>query len=320
MSRHRIRYTLEYLLYRQLTFAATILPRRFALGFGALVGGFFGLVFAKRSKLSERNMQLAIPEMSPEQVSSEVKGMFRHLGLLAMDILSFKRFHDEPDLNRYFDFENLEHLQQAHAGGKGVLILTAHLGNWEGGSCFLPRLGFPTCFIAKKLKNPQMDAFIKANREQGGAEMIDAKLGARRILKSLNEGKVICVLLDQHHRDGVLVDFFGRPAYTTPVMVQLAMKTGAPVVPAFTLRTEDNRYTTSFGEPIQFAPSSSPETLKQYTQQCNDLIEAAVRKKPSQWFWLHNRWRHNPAVNAPHCADLRKASSSEVEAVETAGT
>ena len=136
-----------------------------------------------------------------------------------------------------------------------------------------------------------MNAFIKANREQGGSEMIDAKKGARRILKALAEEKIVCCLLDQHHRDGVMVDFFGRPAQTTSMLVQLAMKTGTPVVPAFTLRTEDNRYRTSFGEAITFAPGSGDELLKQHTQQCNDIIEAAVRNKPSQWFWLHNRWR-----------------------------
>lgn len=294
--KRRIRYTFEYLIYRQLSAAANILPRGMALAFGALLGRLCGRLFSKRRRLAERNMQLAMPELCPEVVRGEMTAMFQHLGMLAMDILRLKFFHAEPRLSRYFEFENLERLQKAHAEGKGVLILTGHLGNWEAGSCFLPRLGFPTAFIAKRMKNPQMDAFIRSAREQGGAEMIDAKRGARRILKALGEGKVVCVLLDQHNREGVIADFFGRPARTSSVMVQLAMKTGAPVVPAFTVRGADNRYTTSFGEALSFARSSDPESIRSSTQQCNDVIEAAVRRHPAQWFWLHNRWKNSPAA------------------------
>jgi KDO2-lipid IV(A) lauroyltransferase len=248
-------------------------------------------LFSKRRKLAEKNMALAMPELSSGQVKTEIGEMYNHLGILAMDVLNLGHFHDEPDLSRYFDFENLENLKEAYKKGKGVLILTGHLGNWEAGSCFLPRLGFPTVFIAKRMKNPQMDSFIRATREQGGAEMIDAKRGARKILKALGEGKVVCVLMDQHNREGILVDFFGRPAQTTSMMVQLAMKTGAPVVPAFTFRTEDNRYSTVFGEVTTFASSADPDDIKEHTQRCNDMIEMAVRSKPSQWFWLHNRWK-----------------------------
>jgi len=304
MSSRRIRFMFEYLLYRQLTLAAAILPRPVAMLFGGLVGRVCSVLAGSRRRLSEQNMQRALPELSRHQVKTEIRQMFRHLGILAMDVLAFRRFHEEPDLDRYFEFENLESLEQAHAHGKGVLVLTAHLGNWEAGSCFLPRLGYPTCFIAKKLKNPRMNAFIQANREQCGAEMIDAKKGARRILKALADGKVVCVLLDQHHREGVLTEFFNRPVLTSPMLVQLAMKSGAPILPAFTLRADDHRYHTCFADAFEVEPNSDPELIRRQTQLCNDYIEEAVRKKPSQWFWLHNRWR----VDAPATATMKLRS------------
>lgn len=308
----RLRFKIEYLAFRLISAIAAVLPRRLALGLGGILGRFCGRLFSSRRKLSTRNMQLAMPEMTPKQVASEIGAMFTHLGILAMDILRQKRFYDEPDLSRYFEFENLESLQQAHAEGKGVLLLTGHFGNWEAGSCFLPRLGFPTAFIAKQMKNPRMNAFIKATREQGGSEMIDARHGARRILKALREQKVVCVLLDQHHRDGIVVDFFGRPAQTSTMLVQLAMKTGASVVPAFTLRTDDDRYRTSFGQPIHFSSSSDDALLKERTQLCNDIIEDAVRSKPSQWFWLHDRWRDR--ANAKQLPECMLTSEEAVQA------
>ncbi|PLX81245.1 MAG: hypothetical protein C0615_00160 [Desulfuromonas sp.] len=284
-------YSIEYLVYRLLSTLVSFLPRRVSLIIGANLGRLCGVLFAKRRKLAEKNMALAMPKLSPEQVEIEISVMYEHLGILAMDVLNLKRFHDEPELSRYFDFENLKNLNDAYGLGKGVLILTGHLGNWEAGSCFLPKLGFPTAFIAKRMKNPRMDNFIKAIREQGGAEMIDAKRGARKILKALGKGKVVCVLMDQHNREGIAADFFDRPARTTTMMVKVAMKTGAPVIPAFTFRTEENRYTTSFGKPMVFAESANHEVVKECTQKCNDIIESAVRSKPSQWFWLHNRWK-----------------------------
>jgi len=290
-KKRRLSYLGEYLLCRLLAAGVILLPRSWALSAGEKLGQLCHGVLSKRRKLAEKNMHAAMPELSAQAVESKVKAMFGHLGILMMDIVRMKLFHAEKNLSRYFEFEHLERLKKAHEEGKGVLILTGHLGNWEAGSCFLPRLGFSTAFLAKKIKNPYIDGFIRANREQGGAEMIDAKRGARRILKALGENKVVCVLLDQHHRDGIKVDFFGQPAQTTTMLVQLAMKTGVPVLPAFTLRTDDNRYRTFFGEPVTFVPSSDPETIKRYTQKCNDILEAAVRREPSQWFWLHNRWK-----------------------------
>jgi len=288
----RLNYLVEYLLCRFLVTGINVLPRNWALVVGGTLGQLCHRALPRRRRLAKHNMQRAMPELTEQAVARGVKEMFRHLGLLMMDIVQMERFHSEKDLSRYFEFEHLERLERAHAAGKGVLILTGHLGNWEAGSCFLPRLGYPTAFIAKRIRNPHIDAYIRANREQGGAEMIDAKRGARRIFKALGEGKVVCVLLDQHHREGVKANFFGRPAKTTTMLVQLAMKSGAPVVPAFTLRTEEGRYRTSFGEPIAFEPTSDPGIIMGNTQQCNDIIEDAVREKPAQWFWLHNRWRY----------------------------
>lgn len=287
----RIRFAFEYLLYRAVTALTALLPRRLALGFGALLGRVAWRLLGRRRHLAEENMQRALTELGPVEVRRLVRRMFVHLGIVAMDLLMLKRFHAEADLSKFFDFENLEHLRAAHARGKGVLLVTAHLGFWEAGTFFLPKLGYPTAFIAKRMKNPRMDDFITATRQLSGGEVIDARRGARRILKALMEGKVVCVLPDQHNREGELVEFFERPARTTTMVAQLAMKTGAAVLPGFTLRTPENRYRSIFGEPMSFEASDDPQAVLRCTRRINAILEEAIRREPSQWFWLHKRWR-----------------------------
>ena len=292
MARNRsIRFFFELIFFRLFSTTIAQLPRTLALSLGAWLGRCCHALFGKRRRMAEENMRHALSELSPTEVRSEVRKMFIHLGIVAMELLMLKRFHDEPDLSKYFDFEGLDNLREAHARGKGVLLLTGHLGFWEAGTFFLPKLGFPTAFIAKKMRNPRMDAFITRNRELSGGEVIDAKRGARRILKALGEGKVVCILPDQDNRDGEAVEFFGRPARTTTMVAQLALKTGAAVVPGFTLRTQDNRYLSIFEPPLDFPVTDGPDNQHENTLLVNQVLEKAIRREPSQWFWLHKRWR-----------------------------
>ena len=292
MARKRtLRYIFEYLLYRVLTVVVWPLPRRLALALGGRLGYFCWLAFSRRRRLAQDNMQRAMPELNADQVRTYIKQMFVHLGIVAIDLLMLRRIHAEPELKRYFDIDGMEYLQQAHARGKGVLLVTAHLGFWEAGTIFLPKLGFPTAFIAKQMKNPRMNQFLMQTREMSGGEIIDARRGARRIVKALREGKVVCVLPDQDNRDGAAVDFFGHPARTTTMVVQLALETGAYIVPGFTLRTADNRYYNWIQKPLDVEVVADEEGVLRVTHTINRVIEDAIRRKPSQWFWLHNRWR-----------------------------
>ena len=128
-----------------------------------------------------------------------------------------------------------------------------------------------------------MDAFIFTTRQSSGGEVIDARRGARRILKALLEGKVVCVLPDQHNREGELVEFFGRPARTTTMVAQLALKTGAAIVPGFTLRTAGNRYRTIFSPALELPGDGSPEGVLAATRTINGVLEEAIRREPSSY-------------------------------------
>ena len=293
MARSALRNRIEYWLYRAFSALTALLPRRTALELGARLGRLLSLLMSKRRRRSDENLRLAFPELTSVQRSQIVREMFEQLGRSSMELLRLEQFHRTRELGELFEFHGLEQLRDAYGEGKGVILLTAHLGFWEAGTMFLPRLGFATDFIAKKMKNPLLDEVLTRIRCSSGGDVLDSRSGARRILRSLAAGHLITILPDQRvtPKKGVLANFFGRPAWTTPAIAQIAMKTSAPVVPGFVERLPDLRYKVTFLPAVHFAPSEDAEAVLNNTQTMNEILETAIRRTPAQWFWLHDRWR-----------------------------
>ena len=293
-KRHsRARYLLEYLLFLALAGLTRALPRVTALRLGAKLGELARLAQKKRVATATDNLRRAYPEKSSEEIEADVRAVFRHLGVSAVEMLRLDMLRGQADLDRYFTLVGMEHLHQAHAMGKGVLLLTAHIGFWEVGTFLIPQLGFPVDFVAKRMKNPYVDRYFEKLREAAGGRCLESKKGARRILRALGEKHMIAVLLDQHitRNEAVPVDFFGRKAWTTPIITQLAMKQGIPIVPVYSYRTKDFRYEIIAQPPILFADEPGEEAVIRNTAHLSANIEAAVRRAPTQWFWVHRRWR-----------------------------
>ena len=293
MAQRRWKNLAEYLLFLPVAFVVRLLPRRIALALGALLGRLSQIVLAKRARTAEENLRQAFPEMSETERAQTVAAVFRHLGKSGIEMLLLDTFRDRRDMERYFRFHGLENLKEAQALDRGVFILTGHLGFWEVGTFFLPLLGCPTDFVAKRMKNPYIDRYFTRQREAGGGHVLEARHGARRIMRSLSEKRGVAILLDQHVNPtrAVPTDFFGRTAHTTPVITQIAMKQGTPIVPSFSYRAEDNRYDIYFEPMLLFEASDDPTAVTTNTQRLTASIEAAVRRDITQWFWVHRRWR-----------------------------
>lgn len=293
MADRTLKNIIEYLLFLPLAALFRLLPRKPALRIGEQIGRLVPVLLPKRKRTAMDNLRQAYPEKSDAELEAICARMFRHLGISSAEMIRLDKLQGQKDLDRYFTFVGLDNLKKAQEMDRGILMASAHLGFWEVGTYFLPQLGQPADFVAKKAKNPYIDRYFRRMREHNGSVVIEAKQGARRIVKSLSEKRGIGVLIDHHMtpKVSVQVPFFNRLAWTTPIITQIAMKRQIPVVPIFVFRTEDLNYRVEIGEVFVFNDEVTDENVTANTALLTAKIEEAVRKEPSQWFWVHRRWR-----------------------------
>ena len=287
------KHRLEYVA---LLFVAAIvrrLPRKAALNIGRVLGRLGMRLLPSRYRQAQENMSRALPELSRDDLESNLRQCFEHFGVCAVEMLRLDLFKSaNEDIHNYIDITGSTFFEEAVALDKGVILMACHLGFWELGACIPSLLGVPIDLVAKPLKNPLTDAYFEKIRKSFGADILSSRKGAKRILKSLRAKRTVGILLDQHISPpgSVATDFFGRKAYTTTAIANLAMKYQVPVMPIFCLRKPDDRYEIWF-EPMLLLDEDGQQSVESNTQRFTDIIEAAIRRDVTQWFWMHKRWR-----------------------------
>ena len=193
------------------------------------------------------------------------------------------------------EFEGEDLVRQAHAQGKGVLFVTGHFGFWELQAMVHALRLPPMAVLARTLDNRALNLLLEGMRTRTGNMVIYRQGAIRRAMRLLKAGYGVGILIDQHiqSRDAIYVNFFNRPAATTPAVAALAIRTGAPVVPLFALPLGAGRYRMIYERPIDPPPEGTADAVHQLTQQCTDVLEGYVRRHPELWLWMHRRWRDN---------------------------
>jgi Kdo2-lipid IVA lauroyltransferase/acyltransferase len=214
-------------------------------------------------------------------------------------VVTFARF---PQITRanvaeWIRYEGLENFQQAQARGKGVLVATGHFGNWELSAFAHAYLVAPMQIVVRPIDNPRIDALVESRRELSGNRAIAKKDAARGIMRALREGDAVGVLIDQNTTpdQGVFIDFFGVKACAGSAFVKLAHHSGAAVVPGYALWSDkERRYVLHFEPAVEMTGD-----VQHDTQQVHARLEAAIRKHPDQWLWIHRRWKTRPPGEGP---------------------
>jgi KDO2-lipid IV(A) lauroyltransferase len=194
--------------------------------------------------------------------------------------------------------EGFEHFTAAERRGKGVLLLTGHMGAWELAPFAHAVFSNPIHFLIRPIDNTMVDALVNRYRCASGNRPIKKNESARAILRIVNAGGVVGVLADQNTipTEAVFVDFFGIPASTTTGVARLARRTGAAVVPAYTYwDSKLAKYRLCY-EPALALPATDNEQtdIRDYVARFNHVIEDYIRRFPDQWFWVHRRWKNRP--------------------------
>ena len=270
-----------------------------ALALGRRLGSVYGSVIRYHRRDALEALRRSFPGKSDIEIRGILKRMYENLGMNLVELLRLSRAPDGY-FRDFIAWDGEEHVRNALARQKGLLVLSAHMGNWDLLCTAAPRFSYPLTIITKEIRNKAVNDFWMDIRARFGLKFAPAHSSYRMCLSALKKNEIIGFILDQNmiRDEGVFVDFFGRPACTTPGLAYMSMQSGAPVVPAFTIRQEDGHHLVKILPPIEPPPDRTPQTIQQFTQVYTHIIEQVVREHPDQWIWIHRRWRTVPANTA----------------------
>ncbi len=274
-----------------------MLPRAVARGLGAGLGAVAYRLVPRLRRVGLRNLELAYPEWAPARREETLWLVYRNLGLLLAEFCLMSGYTAEQ-ASGWIEYDGLERYLAARARGKGVLVLTGHLGAWELSSFYHSLVGYPMGLLIRRLDNPLVDRLVNEIRCLHGNRVIHKDDFARGLIAAMRAGQTVGILMDTNMTppQGVFVPFFGVEACTAAGMARVALKTDAAVLPGFLLWDEARRkYVLWFGEEIALTRTGDAEAdMLANTARFTAAIEAAVRRHPEQWLWMHRRWKTRP--------------------------
>jgi Kdo2-lipid IVA lauroyltransferase/acyltransferase len=289
------------------------LPRSLAMSLGRGAGRLVGALDRRHVAVADENLRHAFPDWDPERRLRVARGVYAHFGQMIMDIL-WLHGHSRDEVMSRLDVVGREHADRALARGRGAIFVTAHLGNWEViGLAHAWTFG-PIAVVARPLDNPALDRRMCAFRAMAGNRVVYKRDALREVMRTLHEGGGVAFLIDQNvqEKDGIFVEFFGRPAATTTVAAALAVKTGCALVPAYTTIGPDGRYRAVYEPELQWTPSGDKQgDIARLTQELTRVIEGWIRAHPDQWLWIHRRWKTQPSVPSGVASAIAAASDGD---------
>jgi Kdo2-lipid IVA lauroyltransferase/acyltransferase len=291
-----VRIRLEYVLAASLLGLLRSLPRPAANIVAQLATSVLDAAVPKLRRVALTNLTFAFPQWTGRERRATVDGVFRSLARLLVAVARLPALN-ASNIHQWIRYEGLENYQAAKSDGRGVLVATGHLGNWELSAYAHALMTEAMNVMVRPLDNPLIDRLIEARRTKSGNRLILKKDSARRVLKALRDNEGVGILIDQNTStgEGVFVDFFGKRACANAAFVKLAHHSGAAVVPGFALwdgRTA--QYVLRFYPKVELTGDVQADSQKLHT-----VLEQVIREYPDQWMWIHRRWKTRPAGEPP---------------------
>jgi KDO2-lipid IV(A) lauroyltransferase len=276
------------------------LPLKQALALGSALGGFYGTVIRHHRRDAVEALQRSLPEKNGAERSLILNQVYRNLGMNAAEEMRMPSVSNAY-LKDYILWDDESPIREVLSAGKGLLALTAHVGNFDLLCTIAPQFNYPTTIITKIIKNKAINDWWMAARSRFGLKFVPAHNSYRQCLGALRKNEIVAFILDQNmiNTEGIFVDFFGKPACTSPGLAYMSAQSGAAVVPVFMIRLANGHHRVKVMTPIPPPPDRKPETISHYTQLYTKIIEDVIREYPDQWIWVHRRWRTVPKTETP---------------------
>ncbi len=227
-------------------------------------------------------------------IRSTAREVFRNFGRYLVEFFRMQRTMDADFLRRGVSFENRGAFEDALALGKGLVVVTAHLGNWELGGAVLSRLGYPMVAIALPHKERPVNDLFNRQREAMGVTVVPVHRASRRCLRALRDRRIVAVVADRDFSaNGERMDFLGREVLLPKGAAVFSLRTGAPILPMFFIRERGGRFRVVVGEPVSPSTASSgceEDRLREVMAAYKGQLEAAIRRHPDQWLMFREFW------------------------------
>ncbi len=286
---------LIYILAYVSSYFVRYLPAKCRMFLGKFLGRLFMFLFPSRVEIAGNNLRKAFPDKDEAWIKKIVTESFENLGLTLTDILMMKHL-SEDKIKSMLNIENPDLFHRLHSKNKGMIMLSAHFGNWEIGAMSVAlQTGVNYLIIVEHQANDFINTEMNNIRTRFGNRIVSRYNAAREIVKTLQRGEVLALIADQSASpNDLFVDFFGRPAATFETPAALALKFDIPIVFGVTVRQDDGTYKINLQEvkhdDLQYDRSGVLELTKRHVK----LLEEMIRKYPGHWSWMHRRWKHTP--------------------------
>ncbi|MBI3409824.1 MAG: lipid A biosynthesis acyltransferase [Planctomycetes bacterium] len=296
---------LVYLAVRVFICILQCLSFRMACGFARFLALLAYHVDRRHRLVALDNLRIAFPDKYSEaELDALVRAVYRHFLLMLVEIMFLPRLLHVENFRHHLRFRSPEdgrRVMEPILWGRPILLATGHFGNWELSSYIMGLMGFGIHAIARPLDNPFVDKLLRRFREIHGQKMLAKSGDFDQIQEVLKSGGLLGTLADQDAgQRGLYVDFFNRPASTHKAVALLALEHRVPIVVFATVRLDRPMHYQAMVEDVILPEEyeNRPDAVKAMTQRYTTALENLVRQYPEQYFWLHRRWKHQPAVRA----------------------
>jgi len=263
------------------------------LFWGKILGNILFYLAVPQRRIVRRNLHFSRLQSSPRAIQKLSRRIFQHFGITIVELLQMACF-SKQDLVSTVHIKGSKNITEAIAGQKGIIFISAHLGNYEMAWQFVPcYLEMQMAGVAKKLRNARLNRLIHGIRTRFGNKIIYKKGALPEMVQTLRQGAMVAILMDISRRfDGVEVNFFGRRATATPAAALLSLRCKSPIIPAFCHRTAQGKLIVEIESPVEMQRTKDLRIdLQTNTQRITDRVERAIQRYPEQWNWMLKRWK-----------------------------
>jgi lauroyl/myristoyl acyltransferase len=282
---------LNYYIYRFGQFLALSLPIRLVYFLAVCLADLHYFLAFRDRRFVKANLKVIFPQKSDKELRKISRKVFRNFAKYLADFFRFEKL-DRKFIDQNVKLENLHYFDQALAKGKGVVVLTAHLGNWELGGVVIAQLGYPFWAVALPHKTKKVNDFFDAQRNSKGVKVIAMGKAVRSCISEIRNNHMVALVGDRDFSEkGILINFFGKPTHFPEGPAALSLMTGANIVPGFMLRNPDDSFTLRIEQPIEFKPSGDKtKDLADLIIVYKNIFEDYIRKYPDQWYLFRRFW------------------------------